>query len=342
MSGHGNTSQHSYSMTGQTPQQQSQHGAGTLSTIPSTLSSALPQPQPQSQSAAVTTGQKDIDSMTKSQVRYLDTATAYDLWSSVYDTDGNFLQALDSIEMQTLLPRAMSLLQAQFQAEDRKQANRNIKAVDLGCGTGRNTLQLLEVPTVTNIVGLELSPKMMEIARSRCETRLEEIRVRSRQAQHHDAAQSQQNLRLDFESFNMLNHSPPSTALNADLVLSTLVLEHIPLATFFTCASSLLRPGGTLLLTNMHADMGRVSQAGFVDPETNQKVRPESYVYSVADVLTAAGEAGLDVVGSVKEVSVDEELAGRLGARGRKWVGVKVWFGGVWRKRREGRSRAGA
>jgi len=325
-------------MTDQNPQQQIQHAAGTLSTIPSTLSSAQTQPQPHQQQNLLPKEQTGTNNMSKPQVRYLDTATAYDLWSSVYDTDGNFLQALDSIEMQALLPRAMSLLQPRSQsngAEPRSQSDTGIKAVDLGCGTGRNTLQLLDTASVSSIVGLELSPKMMEIARSRCETRLDELRSQradsqqQRQPQHSTPAQTV----VHFSPFNMLEQSPPGLALNADLVLSTLVLEHIPLRTFFSTASSLLRPGGILLLTNMHADMGRVSQAGFVDPETGEKVRPLSYVYGIADVLAAAEDAGLEVVGSVREVGVDEELAGRLGVRGKKWVGVKVWFGGVWRKR---------
>lgn len=69
-------------------------------------------------------------------IRYLDTASAYDLWASVYDTDGNFLQALDSIEMKMLLPRAMSMLTD----TQNDSPTTKIKAVDLGCGTGRNTL----------------------------------------------------------------------------------------------------------------------------------------------------------------------------------------------------------
>jgi hypothetical protein len=46
-------------------------------------------------------------------------------------------------------------------------------------------------------------------------------------------------------------------------VISTLVLEHIPLQQFFTAASAIMRAGAYLLVTNMHADMGMRSQAGF-------------------------------------------------------------------------------
>lgn len=67
---------------------------------------------------------------------YVDTATAYDCWAQVYDTDGNFLQALDSMEMDFLLSRLFSLL----------KLDKPWKVVDLDCGTGRNTLPLLSFP----------------------------------------------------------------------------------------------------------------------------------------------------------------------------------------------------
>jgi hypothetical protein len=36
----------------------------------------------------------------------------------------------------------------------------------------------------------------------------------------------------------------------------------------------------------------------------------------------------------MKEVEMDGELAEKLGPRARKWVGVKVWFGGCFVRRR--------
>lgn len=251
------------------------------------------------------------DAMVKGQIKYISTAEAYDLWSEVYDTDGNFLQALDTIEMRELLPRALQAL----------PSTGPFKAVDLGCGTGRNTLQLLEYPQTHEIVGLELSPKMMEIAKSACETRL---------------AESSETRTLTFETYDMIVSRciPPASAKAAGLVVSTLVLEHVPSDVFFETCANLLRPGGVLLCTNMHAGMGKVSQAGFVDPKTGDKIRPVSYAHTVDEVVRSAKKAGLELVDEhgVKEVSVDENLAERLGQRGRKWIGVTVWFGGLWRK----------
>jgi len=264
------------------------------------------------------------DKLVNGNIRYIDTAEAYDLWSSVYDTDGNFLQALDTIEMQTLLPRAISLLSSEPQPDKAQSPmNTGLKAVDLGCGTGRNTLQLLPYQAITTIVGLELSPKMLEIAQQRCTTALQGLQ---------QPTPSVKAPKLSFYQFDMMRASPPELTNNADLIISTLVLEHIPLATFFAVVARILRPGGLLVMTNMHSEMGQISQAGFVDAKTGDKIRPTSYAHTVGDAIGAAKEAGLELVASVKETAVDEELAKELGARGRKWIGVRVWFGGIWKR----------
>lgn len=253
------------------------------------------------------------DTMVSGQIKYLSTAQCYDLWSQVYDNDGNMLQALDSIQMTSLLPSAVSATQSSKSSE-------NLKAIDLGCGTGRNTLRLIDTEAISTIVGLELSEKMMAIARSSCEAKLS------------SSSSTDQNSVI-FEIYDMLaSPEPPQVAINADLVVSTLVLEHVPLESFFPVVSRMLRPGGVLLLTNMHARMGNISQAGFVDPKTGDKIRPTSYAHEVEDVIRVAADNGLVLERPVKEVGVDEESVERLGARGKKWLGVTVWFGGIWKK----------
>ena len=127
---------------------------------------------------------------------------------------------------------------------------------------------------------------------------------------------------------------PKNLSQGADGLISTLVLEHVPLSAFFHAAAALLRPGGVFLLTNMHSDMGGISQAGFVHPVTKIKIRPTSYAHTIPDVLNAAREAGFEVLGDegMKEVAVTEDMVESLGPRGRKWVGVQCWFGGCLRK----------
>ena len=138
---------------------------------------------------------------------------------------------------------------------------------------------------------------------------------------------------LEFHVFDALSGAaPPEEACGANGVLSSLVLEHLPLDVFFKSVKKLLaKEGGYLLLTNMHEEMGRRGQAGFVDVESGEKVRGVSFVYSIEDMVEEGRKWGFEVVGEVGERAVGEGDLGLLGERGGKWVGCKVWFGGVFR-----------
>lgn len=252
-----------------------------------------------------------IPQSTDPAVRYLSTTKAYDLWSAVYDTDGNFLQALDTIEMKTLMPRMLQLLEHDVSGLHPQPW----KFVDMGCGTGRNTAALLEVKAASSIVGLDVSPGMLDVARKRLQD-------------------SQGQERLKLEVFDMLQEtSPPESSMGADAVISTLVIEHIPTGVFFATTAQILKPGGLLLVTNMHSEMGKISQAGFIDPETGEKIRPTSYAHSVAEVEAAALHAGFELLGKIEERAVDQTMVASLGERSAKWIGVTVWFGGIFRRK---------
>lgn len=246
--------------------------------------------------------------------------------------------------MRALLPRFLDLVYARFQGPG--QTSPPLKLVDLGCGTGRNTIQLLEavsarkkndeakpVPQV-EIIGLDASPGMLEVARNAIDSAIEETR-------------SQSSLQVSLAILDLLHGAAtrtlPPTSLQgsgAAGVISTLVLEHIPARAFFEAASATMLPGAYLLVTNMHAEMGAISQAGFTDPGTGVKIRPTSYCHSASDVLAAARETGFqleDLRGGgqngVLERGVDEQLVEALGPRAKKWVGIKVWFGMLFSKR---------
>lgn len=137
----------------------------------------------------------------------------------------------------------------------------------------------------------------------------------------------------EFHVFDALSGTaPPEEACRANGVLSSLVLEHLPLDVFFSSAKKLLaKEGGYLLITNMHEEMGRRGQAGFVDVESGEKVRGVSFVYSIEQVVDEGRKWGFEVVGEVGERAVREGDLEVLGERGAKWMGCKVWFGGVFR-----------
>lgn len=238
--------------------------------------------------------------------------------------------------MRALLPRFLEQVNAQFQTQ---ASDKQLKIVDLGCGTGRNTIQLLNAISTqrTNpvafaaqaeVVGVDASPGMLEVARTAIQSATGNNGLRS------------EDVPVSLDVFDLL--SPVLDTLlptslqgpGADGVISTLVLEHLPLKEFFENASAIMKSGAYFLVTNMHAEMGAISQAGFTDPQTGVKIRPTSYCHSIPEVLDAAKAAGFQITDLVKggdagvlERAVDEHLGEVLGARAKKWVGVKVWFG---------------
>ncbi|CAI7573793.1 unnamed protein product [Penicillium glandicola] len=278
------------------------------------------------------------------QTQYVDTVEAYDKWAEVYDTDGNFLQRLDTIEMRSLLPQFIDRVSKHFQpsppeiASESETKKPRPSLVDLGCGTGRNTIQLLSALCTANkatsfsVIGLDASRGMLDVARTA--------------TSEYAAKNAVQTPDVELGILDLLQPELSKTQLPSSLygagavgVISTLVLEHIPLERFFAAAAGIMRSGAYLLVTNMHAEMGMRSQAGFTD-ERGVKVRPTSYCHAIPDVLDAAREAGFEVeevVGAgadgVVVRGVDEQLADVLGARAKKWVGVRVWFGVCFVKR---------
>lgn len=176
----------------------------------------------------------------------------------------------------------------------------------------------------TKIIGLDASPGMLEVARGALD------RARN--------GDSDSRITLGILDLRQSPPVPPECALDAAGAISTLVLEHIPLKEFFDGASAVLRAGGLLLVTNMHSDMGMISQAGFVDVASGTKIRPTSYCHRPGDVVDAAEKAGFQVEGfeegeKIRERMVDEGLVEVLGKRARKWVGIKVWFAICFRKK---------
>jgi SAM-dependent methyltransferase len=216
--------------------------------------------------------------------------------------------ALDTIEMATLLPDFLARVGEQHLQSD-EAGQTAFKLVDLGCGTGRNTLQLLALaPPSAKIVGLDVSPGMLAVAQQR----IDQFFAAKKKNNGLDETVHPQKSNVILGVYDML--APPATAqpetqdpghqilgssseippvaTQAAGVISTLVLEHVPSQVFFRTAASMLRPGGHLLVTNMHADMGRLSQAGFVEVKTGKKIRPTSYNHEVDDVVQAAADEG--------------------------------------------------
>ncbi|OCK79374.1 S-adenosyl-L-methionine-dependent methyltransferase [Lepidopterella palustris CBS 459.81] len=253
-------------------------------------------------------------------VQQLPTLDTYNAWASVYDTDGNILQAIDDLELASLLPEFLALATS--------APSPDFSIIDLGCGTGRNTAKLLSHPYPStlnvSVTGLDFSSGMLAVAEQKLFSQLHTLKP---------------NIKLTLQQADCFpSATNPSTSPSlpvtspSNAIISTLVLEHIPLTHFFATLATLLQPSGLALVTNMHREMGSRSQAGFVGSD-GKKVQGTSFVYGVEETVEAAREAGFELV-EIRERGMKEEdvSAGRVSGRGVKWVGCKVWYGVVLRR----------
>ena len=255
----------------------------------------------------------------------------YEQWASTYDTDGNVLQAVDDVQLHRLLPEFVRL--TCNHKDSAAIASGALKVLDLGCGTGRNTRKLLRADwdVDLDLIGWDGSQAMLDIARAKCE-------AMSSSSKH------QVSLELGVRDLASVDSIPERYTSFFDGLVSTLVLEHIPADTFFAIIAKVLKPGSYALISNMHQDLGALSRAGF-KTASGERFKATSYVYTPHEVVRAASEAGLEVVGEVVEGAVDSKLIdggvvdgvkvekGTVTERARKYVGTKVWFGIILRKK---------
>ncbi|KAL5119973.1 hypothetical protein ACEQ8H_002071 [Pleosporales sp. CAS-2024a] len=123
-------------------------------------STAAPTIQPpslfdeQSQETAKSSQTRSPLSESSTPVQRIATKEAYEQWAEVYDSDGNMLQAVDDLELTTLLPQFLHRIQTSHSMP-------NVSLLDLGCGSGRNTKKLLDFSLApgrrSTVVGLDFS-----------------------------------------------------------------------------------------------------------------------------------------------------------------------------------------
>lgn len=201
----------------------------------------------------------------------------YDRWASVYDHDANPLPALE----EPVVRRAIG-------------DTSGLRALDLGCGTGRHALWL--AAHGSKVTATDFSEGMLDEAR------------RKPGADQIKFVQHDLNARLPFADGEF------------DLVVSGLVLEHLrELDGFFGEVRRVLRSGGRAVVSAMHPAMFlRGSQARFTDPSTGELVQPGSVAHSFSEFVMSARRAGFELA-NVEEISPDSEFAARY-PRAEKYV----------------------
>lgn len=199
----------------------------------------------------------------------LPTRDGYDRWAAVYDGDGNPLRELEE-------PRVADLL----------GDVRSLRALDVGCGTGRHALRLARAGA--EVTAVDFSEGML--ARARTKPGAEKVR---------------------FVVHDLANGGPmPLDDASFDVVLSCLVADHLPdLEAYFRDLGRVARRGGRVLVTTLHPAMNlRGVRARFRDPATDEKVEIESIEHTTSAYVTALLRAGLTLV-RMEEHAPDEQLA---------------------------------
>jgi malonyl-CoA O-methyltransferase len=182
-------------------------------------------------------------------------AALYDRWAETYDVDSN---------------PTRDLAYAVVRQQNLNMTGRDI--IEIGCGTGRNTLWLAE--RARSILAVDFSEGMLRQAKARVHSPI--VRF------------VQQDIRAPW----------PTAEATADLVIIMLVLEHIEdLGPVFAEAARILRVSGRLFICELHP-MRQISgrQAEFTDRETGRQERIPAYLHDTSEYVNTGLKAGFELL----------------------------------------------
>jgi malonyl-CoA O-methyltransferase len=206
----------------------------------------------------------------------LDVARAYDRWAASYDAQRNTTRDLDA-EVVRRAPLAVE----------------GADVLELGCGTGKNTAWL--AGRARTLLALDFSAGMLARARQR----LADAGMRHVALVRHD-----------------VRDPWPLRDGAVDVVVGNLVLEHVDdLAPVYAEAARVLRPGGRLLLCELHPErQRRGGQAHFTDAATGATVHVPAHRHTVGEYVNGGLAAGLALrhLGEWLEEGAPEDAPPRL------------------------------
>jgi ubiquinone/menaquinone biosynthesis C-methylase UbiE len=219
-------------------------------------------------------------------IDHVATREGYDRWAAIYDDEQNPLVTIEQPQVDALLGDV-----------------RGLHVADIGCGTGRHTVRLLQHGA--HVTAVDFSDQML--ARARGKVQLGRLLDCSVQFVQHDLAQ-----RLPFADHVF------------DRVICGLVVDHIAdLSRLFVEMKRVCVPTGFIVVSTMHpALMLKGVQARFVDPNTGRETRPQSCPHQISDYVMAASDAGLKFEHCSEHI-VDQELAQRC-PRAVKYIGWPI------------------
>ncbi len=184
-----------------------------------------------------------------SKFKNMNIQTAYDHWSNTYDTDNNLTRDLDQIITQKIVTPLKSQ-----------------SVVELGCGTGKNTLWLSQI--AERIQAIDFSEAMLEKAKAKVNS--------------------------THVTFSVADITKPWVCGNesADLITCNLVLEHInDLSPIFAEASRVLVKGGYFFISELHPFKQYLgSKANF--QKNQEMIEIPAFIHHISDFINQAKAQG--------------------------------------------------
>ena len=219
----------------------------------------------------------------------LSPADGYAAWAPLYDGDGNPLIALEGPAVRSFFGDL-----------------RGRTALDVGCGTGRHTLALVECGAT--VAAVDQSPEMMEIARRKLFGR--------------DV----------FWSRHALPAALPFANESFDLAVMGLVAEHVEaLSVVMGELFRVIKPGGRCILSALHPERTAGGQrARFIDPATGLR-RPIATIHrEPGEYRQIAASAGWQMMAEMTLI-VSPSIV-ELYPRAAKYEGLPLGWVGCWEK----------
>jgi predicted TPR repeat methyltransferase len=183
----------------------------------------------------------------------MDVRESYDNWADQYDTNLNKTRDLESVALKNTL------------------ADISFKScLEIGCGTGKNTVWLLS--KADQIIAVDLSAKMLSKAKEK--------------------------ITSDRVNFIQADINQPWTFTNKsfDLITFSLVLEHIEdLESVFKKASERISPGGYLYLGELHPFKQYSGSKAKFDTGHGEQILL-CFTHNVSDFTQAAKQTGFSVL----------------------------------------------
>lgn len=238
---------------------------------------------------------------------------AYDQWSSVYDTSINPTRDLEATALRNILDLKESVSDGSVQPPA-EYAGCIERILEVGCGTGKNTIYFTGCEGVRVVFSVDLSDRMLERARNRLAGRTAgdfgeyvhtlpggcKVVFRQADVLEVDDWKSLVGLRSNGSEF-------AEEKVLVDLVSFSLVLEHMKdLRKMFAKAAAVTRAGGFLYIGELHPLKQYAGSKPRLKDASGETTLVTCFTHHVSDFLDAAVAAGYRML-RLKEYFDDDD-----------------------------------